>query len=107
MALAYHILAYKHPAQVARLIDRIHHPEDLFVLHFDRRSPEGLRALADRLRTTHPNIILQRPRAVLWGGPQIIDVQIEAMDLALRQPHAWTHFINLTGQDFPLRPRAE
>jgi hypothetical protein len=41
------------------------------------------------------------------GGPQIADLQIEAMALALARSTAWTHFINLSDQDFPVKPRGE
>ena len=105
MALAYHILAHKNPAQIARLVRVLWHADDVFVLHFDRRAPRELHELGRTLARQHDNILLQSPRAVLWGGSQIPDLQIEAMDLALTHSATWTHFINLSGQDFPLRPR--
>lgn len=107
MAFAYHLLAHTLPGQAARLFRAVQHPDDWFVLHFDRRAPRELHALGRDLAQLHPNVILQRPRAVTWGGPAIAEIQIEAMDLLLRRSGAWTHFVNLTGQDFPLQPRAE
>lgn len=107
MAFAYHILAHKAPDQVARLIRALQHPDDWFVLHFDRRAPRPLHALGRELTRTQRNVILQPARAVTWGGPAIAEIQIEAMDLLLRRSGAWSHFVNLTGQDFPLRPRRE
>ena len=107
MALAYHILAHKQPSQVERLVRVLHHPDDIFVLHLDRRAPLALHQLGRRLAAAHSNIVVQRPRAVLWGGSQIPDVQIEAMQLALTMSATWSHFINLSGQDFPLRSRGD
>lgn len=104
MSLAYHILAHKSPAQVARLFRAIYHPEDVFVLHFDRRAPAALHELGRELRARHPNVILQTPQRVLWSGPQISNLQLAAMALALRYSR-WNHFINLAGQDFPLTSR--
>ncbi len=105
MSLAYHILAFKNVDQVARLCRALRHPDDLIVLHIDRRAPPELHTLARHLAGRHANLILQRPRAVLWGGPRISELQIEAMALALQRCPAWSHFINLSGQDFPLCPR--
>lgn len=105
MAFAYHILAFKNPAQVARLLRVLHHAEDLFVLHIDRRAPPDLHALGRQLARTHANIVVQRPRAVVWGGAGISELQIEAMDFALGASSRWSHFVNLSGQDFPLGPR--
>ena len=105
MPLAYHILAHKGPEQVARLIRVLQHPDDTFVLHLDRRAPRALHELGRRLAAQHGNVQVQPARAVIWGGPAISELQIEGMDLALKQPRPWEHFINLTGQDFPLGPR--
>jgi hypothetical protein len=107
VAFAYHILAHKQPAQVARLVRALQHPDDCFVLHFDRRAPADLHALGAELARAHRNVQLQVPRAVVWGGPAISDLQADAMRLALGFNSAWRHFINLTGQDFPLTSRAE
>ncbi|MEO7796943.1 MAG: hypothetical protein ABIY47_04350, partial [Opitutaceae bacterium] len=68
MALAFHILAHKAPRQVERLVRAILRPEHTLVLHFDRRAPDAMHALARQLTAEHPNVILQRPRAVVWSG---------------------------------------
>lgn len=107
MALAYHILAHRNPSQVARLLKAIYHRDDVFVLHFDLKADARMHVLGRELTKTHPNVFLQKPRRVLWGGPQIPDLQIEAMEIALDRSTGWTHFINLSGQDFPLRARSE
>jgi Core-2/I-Branching enzyme len=104
MALAFHVLAHKQPTQVARLIRAILRPEHVLVLHFDRRAPESLLSLGRELASAHPNVILQRPREVIWFGWQGLHTQIEAMSLALKAPQPWTHFITLSGADFPLQP---
>lgn len=107
MPLAFHLLAHKDPAQVERLARAVLRPEHLLVLHFDRRAPAALHALGRRLASEHPNVLVQRPRAVLWGSDQITRLQAEAIGLALAQGRAWTHFINLSGQCYPLRPVEE
>lgn len=107
MSLAFLILAHRQPAQVARLFAALHHPHDAFVLHFDRRAPAALHALGRELAARHPNVVVLPPRAIVWGGPQMAEVQIEAMAAALARHARWTHFLNLTGQDFPLKTRAE
>jgi hypothetical protein len=80
MALAFLILAHRAPTQVARLFAAMHHPEDTWVLHFDRRSPAALHALGARLAARHANVHVMAPRAILWGGPVMAEVQIAALD---------------------------
>lgn len=106
MSLAFLILAHRQPAQVARLFETVYHPDDCFVLHFDRRAPEELHALGRELSAKHPNVCVLPAREIVWGGPQMAETQIQAMAIALVSHPRWTHFLNLTGQDFPLRNRA-
>jgi len=107
MCLAFLILAHRLPSQVARLFDALHHEEDTFILHFDRRAPRSLHELGRRLARTHANVRLLPARRIVWGGPVMGEVQVEAMAAALAADRRWTHFLNLTGQDFPLKSRDE
>lgn len=107
MSLAFLILAHKNPVQVARLFHAIYHPGDTFVLHFDRRADDSLHDLGRQTTRRHANVHLLPAREIFWGGPDMAEVQIEAMRVALHAGSGWTHFINLTGQDFPLKSREE
>lgn len=107
MSLAFLILAHKNAHQVARLFHAIHRPEDVVVLHFDRRADAALHRLGRELARVHPNVILLRSRTILWGGAEMAVVQMAAMAAALRASDRWHHFINLTGQDFPIKPIAD
>jgi hypothetical protein len=107
MSLAYLILAHKSPEQVERLFRAIHHSDDYFVLHFDRRAEVRLHELGRTLTRKYPNVTVLPPRAILWGGAIMTEVQIAAMQCALDRSSTWQHFINLTGQDFPLKSREE
>lgn len=107
MSLAYFILAHKNAHQVARLLKAIYRPEHVFILHFDRRADESLHELGRTLTKAYGNVAVLRSRTILWGGYEMAAVQIEAMATALRLNSKWHHFINLTGQDFPLKPTAE
>jgi hypothetical protein len=104
MALAFVILAHKNASQVARLFRAIHRPDDMVLLHIDRRADPALHRLGRELARTHSNVVLLRSRSILWGGYQMAAVQIEAIAAALRISDRWHHFINLTGQDFPIKP---
>lgn len=107
MSLAFLILAHRKAPQVERLFNVLHHRDDFFVLHFDRRSPAALHALGQKLVQDHPNVRLLPAREINWGGPAMAEVQLAAMKTALHADPNWTHFINLTGQDFPLKSREE
>lgn len=104
MALAYCILAHKNPAQLARLLRAIWAPENTYVLHYERRGPQEEHAAVARLASDFDNVRVLRARAVQWGRFSQVAVQLEALGAAMQSSAAWTHWINLTGQDFPLTP---
>jgi hypothetical protein len=107
MAIAYCILAHKNPEQMRRLLRAVWHPENLYVLHYDKRSARAEHAVVARLPEEFPNVRILPCRAVFWGRFSQVAVQIKALKLAVQSAAAWTHFINLTGQDFPLKPQSE
>jgi hypothetical protein len=107
MSLAFLILAHRLPSQVARLFTALYHRDDTFVLHFDWRAPRALHELGHELADSHPNVHILPPRRIVWGGPVMGEVQVEAMATALDSDRRWSHFLNLTGQDFPLKSRNE
>ncbi|HLP08127.1 MAG TPA: beta-1,6-N-acetylglucosaminyltransferase [Opitutaceae bacterium] len=107
MAVAFHLLAHKDPAQLGRLIDALWSPDNVYVVHYDRRRPAGEHRAVSALAATRPNIVVQPPTAVLWGRFSLIRAQLVGLELALRQPQPWTHWVNLSGQCFPLHAPAE
>jgi hypothetical protein len=107
VSLAFLILAHRLPSQVARLFTALYHRDDTFVLHFDRRAPAALHTLGRELARSHPNVKVLPSRRIIWGGPIMGEVQVEAMATALDCDLRWSHFLNLTGQDFPLKSRDE
>jgi hypothetical protein len=103
MALAFVIIAHKNPAQVERLFKAIYRPDDVVIFHFDRKSDGALHELGQRLAKEYRNVIVLRPRSIIWGGFNAAEVQLAAMEAALRANPNWHHFINLSGQDFPIK----
>lgn len=106
MGLAYCILAHKNPAQIARLLKAIAHPDNVFVLHYEKSAPRSEHAELARLAEEMPNLHLLPSRRVLWGRFTQIGVQLEGIERCLELSGKWSHFITLTGQDFPLLPQA-
>lgn len=107
MALAYCILAHKQPGQLIRLVRALHHPADIILLHVDARAPAAMHQAAASLSQDLSGVEVMPSRPIVWGGSTMIETQIAAMDLALRRHVDWTHFINLTAQDFPLKTRSD
>jgi len=106
MALAYCILAHKNPAQVARLLRAIACPGNVYFLHYEKRAPRSEHAAVARLAQEFSNVQLLPSRRILWGRFSQDATQLEGLRRALDCGQPWSHFITLTGQDFPLWPQA-
>jgi Core-2/I-Branching enzyme len=105
MAVAYHLLAHRSPEQVARLVRAIWHPENTYVIHYDARRPAAEHAAIQAIATGRPNIIIQPPKPVLWGRYSLYLAQHEGLRLALASERSWSHWINVSGQCYPLIPQ--
>lgn len=103
MKLAHLILAHRDPAQLARLLAALAHPEAECVIHLDRNAhyPDFAHLAA------RPGVRFTRQRlAVKWGGYSLTQAALEGMRDILASP-APPDFINvLSGQDYPIKPLA-
>ncbi len=113
--IAYFILAHHRPQQLRWLVEALARPagphRDTIILHIDRKSMLGLKAdrrgiwqTAKALAAEHPNVILMQPRFTNWGGWSLARIQLDAIAIALKASAEWSHFINLSGQCYPIKP---
>ena len=103
---AYLIFAHKNLDQLPRLIDRLDSGGAAFFLHIDKATDTSPyeRALA-KLRALENVHFVERHRCP-WSAFGLIEAQRSAMEAALAAGR-FTHFMMLTGQDYPLRPAHE
>jgi hypothetical protein len=106
MGVVYLILAHTAPEQVARLVRRISTPEDVVLVHVDRRTDlapfeEAFAALPIPPRLTRRRV------PVHWAGWGIVQATLIGMRDALRLRRPWTHLVLLSGADYPIRSNDE
>jgi hypothetical protein len=111
---AYLIMVHHKPYQFEWLLNAVHHPDGVYLVHVDLKTWSGLkrdrRGTAARVRSLiedKPNIRLMRPRSVNWGGWSQSQLALDAIDQLLDLDPDWTHFINLSGQCYPTRSMAD
>jgi len=113
--MAYFILAHHRPQQLRWLVEALAHPNgssrDTIILHVDRKSMLGLKAerrgiwqTAKALAAEYPNVVVMRPRFTNWGGWSLARIQLDAIAMALEASPDWSHFVNLSGQCYPIKP---
>jgi hypothetical protein len=99
MKLACIVLAYHLPAQLARLIARLQHPDVHVYAHIDRRAridPFHEAVAAGRSEVTW----LRRHRSV-WGSAGCVDATLEGLRAGFTD--GCDYFVVISGQDLPLR----
>lgn len=102
--LAYSIVLYKEAVQVENLLRAIYRPHNYYCIHVDRSSNplviSDIRAIVRCL----PNVIVaSRLVDVEWGKFSETEAELVCMRDLLQKYKDWKYFINLTGQEYPLK----
>lgn len=101
--IAYLILVHRFPEQFKRMFRAIHVPGNHYLIHVDKRSGPVMKAdIAAFLEPYHNTAMLESRKAV-WGGYSLVDAELRGMAQLLKMGADWKYFINLSGQDFPLK----
>ncbi len=89
-----------------RLFRAIYHPANYYLIHVDKRAGLGLKAEIRDFLASFSNVQLLESQNVFWGGYSMVDVELRGIKELLKISAKWDFFINLSGQDFPLKPQA-
>lgn len=103
MKTAYLILVHRYPQQFKRLFRAIYTPANHYLIHVDKRGGVGLQAEIRDFLSSFSNAHLLESQNVVWGGYSMVDVELRGIKELLKISAEWDFFINLSGQDFPLR----
>jgi Core-2/I-Branching enzyme len=102
-AIAYFLLVHRFPKQFKRLFRAIYAPGNQYVVHIDKSSGSAIAADLAAFLKPYQGVALLDPQDALWGGYSLVDAELRGMARLLEMDDSWTHFINLSGQDFPLK----
>ncbi len=101
--IAYFLLVHRYPAQFKRLFKAIYAPGNQYVVHVDKSSGAGLAADISGFLGPYQGVHILEPKDALWGGYSLVEAELRGMARLLELDDRWTHYINLSGQDFPLK----
>src|SRR3990172_2608399 len=104
--IAYLILVHRYPNQFKRLFRAIYHPANYYLVHVDKRSEVELQAEIQDFLSGFTNASLLKGESTLWGGYSLVDAELRGIEELLKISPKWEFFINLSGQDFPLKSQA-
>ncbi len=104
MRLAYIVLAHVQPRQLARLIRRLHTPEEAFFVHVDRKVDAGpfLSEMGEAARL--PNVHFLDRTKVYWGAFGQLEATLTGLNAAAATAVPYDYLVLLTGRDYPIKP---
>jgi hypothetical protein len=103
VAIAYFILVHRFPAQFKRLFKALYHPANHYLIHLDKKASNSLYADLKEFLANYPNTHILKSENVVWGGYSTVQAELNGMNYLLNLNTKWEFFINLSGQDYPLK----
>ncbi|XP_059151070.1 beta-1,3-galactosyl-O-glycosyl-glycoprotein beta-1,6-N-acetylglucosaminyltransferase-like [Physella acuta] len=105
--LAFSILVYKDVEMVERLLRSIYRPQNYYCIHVDKKSPIKFYQAVSAIAKCFPNVFMTSRRIdVTWGKFSVLEPEILCMEDLWRYKK-WRYYINLTGQEFPLKTNGQ
>ena len=104
--LAYSIIMYSEVDRAERLLRAIYQPQNFYCVHVDKKAEEEVTSAMTGIGNCFKNVfVLPDPVSVKWGQFSVLEAELKCMKVLAK--YSWKYFINLTGQEFPLKTNWE
>ncbi|WP_379963311.1 beta-1,6-N-acetylglucosaminyltransferase [Epilithonimonas sp. UC225_85] len=101
--IAYLILVHRLPNQFKRLFEAIYKTNNYYLIHIDKKAEKELGTEVESFLKDYPNVYILKSENVIWGGYSMVQAELDGMNFLLNIDAKWDYFINLSGQDYPLK----
>ncbi|ESO90431.1 hypothetical protein LOTGIDRAFT_64882, partial [Lottia gigantea] len=106
--IAFGILVFKDLDQVERLLRAIYRPHNVHCIHIDSKSSIEFYMALKSIVSCLPNVwIASKHVDVRWGTFTVLEPEIVCLRELYAHKTKWRYYINLTGQEFPLKTNYE
>ncbi|HCA09619.1 beta-1,6-N-acetylglucosaminyltransferase [Chryseobacterium sp.] len=103
ITIAYLILVHRLPDQFKRLFKAIYDPANFYLIHIDKKANLEIGEDVNVFLQKYPNVHILKSKNVVWGGYSMVQAELDGMKYLLEMNMKWDYFINLSGQDYPLK----
>lgn len=91
-----------------RLLRAIYAPQNLYCVHVDKKSKASVFSAIKAITSCLPNVFLvSQAVGVVYAGWSRVQADLNCMADLYNANTEWKYFINLCGQDFPLKTNLE
>ncbi|XP_054636356.1 beta-1,3-galactosyl-O-glycosyl-glycoprotein beta-1,6-N-acetylglucosaminyltransferase-like [Dunckerocampus dactyliophorus] len=106
--LAYSMVVHHKVQNFERLLRAIYTPQNIYCVHVDNKAPASVRSAIRSIVSCFPNVFLaSRLETVVYASWSRVQADLNCMADLLKASVTWKYFINLCGQDFPLKTNLE
>ncbi|XP_071385591.1 beta-1,3-galactosyl-O-glycosyl-glycoprotein beta-1,6-N-acetylglucosaminyltransferase-like [Centroberyx affinis] len=106
--LAYSIIVHHKVQNFERLLRAIYAPQNIYCVHVDKKTKTSVFAAIMAITSCFPNVFMaSRPVSVVYAAWPRVQADLNCMADLYNISTTWKYFINLCGQDFPLKTNLE
>ncbi|XP_051807023.1 beta-1,3-galactosyl-O-glycosyl-glycoprotein beta-1,6-N-acetylglucosaminyltransferase-like isoform X1 [Acanthochromis polyacanthus] len=106
--LAYSMVVHHKVQNFERLLRAIYAPQNIYCVHVDKKSETSVFAAIMAITSCFPNVFMvTRPVSVVYAGWTRVQADLNCMADLYNASTEWKYFINVCGQDFPLKTNLE
>ncbi|MET3538804.1 beta-1,6-N-acetylglucosaminyltransferase [Chryseobacterium limigenitum] len=103
ISIAYLILVHRLPDQFKRLFTAIYELSNFYLIHIDKKASLEIGEEVTVFLEKYPNVHILKSETVIWGGYSMVQAELDGINYLLNMNAKWDYFINLSGQDYPLK----
>ncbi|KAH3827155.1 hypothetical protein DPMN_129084 [Dreissena polymorpha] len=105
--IAFSLIVYKDIEQVERLLRAIFRPQNMYCVHIDLKATTDFIIAINTITKCFENVFIAPELLnVTWGTFSVLEAEMVCLRKLLNFKK-WKYFINLTGQEFPLKTNKE
>ena len=113
--IAFSLVVYKDVEMVERLFRMIYRPQNYYCIHVDAKADKRFLSAVSSIAACFPQNVLMASKqiSVKWGEMSVLEPELICMQDMWKASNSsdkskkWKYFINLTGQEFPLKTNYE
>ena len=101
--IAYFIMIHHKPDVFKAMFEKIYTRDQFYLIHIDRKAKEEFTEEIQQYLIHFANVYILESINIVAGGFSVIQAELNAMEYLLNVTPEWDYFINLSGEDHPLK----
>lgn len=101
--IAYFIMVHHKPEVFKAMFQKIYTRDQFYLIHIDRKAKGEFTDEIQMFLTKFPNVYILESINIVSGGFSMIQIELDAMEFLLNVSQEWDYFVNLSGEDYPLK----